>query len=385
MLSQTTRITETGSLASKLFSPSDYLVIILIAASCPMPIQHITWYFFDPFMNYGFFGHPIMWQRGVYDSIIPCIIHNISVVLRGVGSALPILLLACCLIISRNADSRLRYLVWATVYQIVAAALVGINSLLAVRAAELRGASFVHPIELYYFTWLLGAIGPYICPIAIGYFVVSHFQVLRTGSRLSANSELDQNAILEKFSIVCIGCIVSAMFSINIGGGFGSPTWISVLASSGYQSLLLHRVSYFLNFLHFIFACVLISAAAWIWIRTSASITRASRCLLMIDLGRGIVLFSAFFAVWIWEQSGQPRTVVVGVLLQEVILNWIWTLPLLASWACYMTERDVRDSGILCCQTCSYILIGNLTGVCPECGTAIPDEQKRVIAESTST
>jgi predicted amidophosphoribosyltransferase len=32
-----------------------------------------------------------------------------------------------------------------------------------------------------------------------------------------------------------------------------------------------------------------------------------------------------------------------------------------------------------CCERCEYDLTGNVSGICPECGTAIPDETKAAL------
>ncbi|HPM25002.1 MAG TPA: hypothetical protein PLP66_13930, partial [Phycisphaerae bacterium] len=34
-------------------------------------------------------------------------------------------------------------------------------------------------------------------------------------------------------------------------------------------------------------------------------------------------------------------------------------------------EQVVRLLGLYCCRKCSYSLIGNVSGVCPECGTPV--------------
>jgi hypothetical protein len=58
---------------------------------------------------------------------------------------------------------------------------------------------------------------------------------------------------------------------------------------------------------------------------------------------------------------------------------WLLSLPLIGSTVCFWLgyklirrERDQRRRRILnLCPTCSYNLTGNVSGVCPECGTAI--------------
>lgn len=36
------------------------------------------------------------------------------------------------------------------------------------------------------------------------------------------------------------------------------------------------------------------------------------------------------------------------------------------------------------CKLCGYDMRGNVSGICPECGAAIPDEQRRFLSEARS-
>lgn len=70
------------------------------------------------------------------------------------------------------------------------------------------------------------------------------------------------------------------------------------------------------------------------------------------------------------------------------VLMPMWIL-LLGSWASivivvWRQNGKARQQGNLC-HVCNYDLTGNESGTCPECGTSIPEEKQRAIAESTST
>lgn len=54
---------------------------------------------------------------------------------------------------------------------------------------------------------------------------------------------------------------------------------------------------------------------------------------------------------------------------------WIPSLLFLA-FSAWLYHRAKRRPGLRECGNCGYSLKGNASGVCPECGTPIPDKQK---------
>jgi hypothetical protein len=73
---------------------------------------------------------------------------------------------------------------------------------------------------------------------------------------------------------------------------------------------------------------------------------------------------------------GVPKPLGMGILLL-VYLPGVVGLVVLVSWLGSFSTRS-RLRGLLAeeqhqtCQQCGYDLTGNVTGVCPECGTAVP-------------
>ena len=86
--------------------------------------------------------------------------------------------------------------------------------------------------------------------------------------------------------------------------------------------------------------------------------------------------------VWNWEPD-RPRFhdfAYRGAAVREVVVP-LW-LPILGSGlitallAAVPSRRAARDL----CTTCRYCLLGNTSGICPECGTAIPEKQRTLLA-----
>ena len=48
-----------------------------------------------------------------------------------------------------------------------------------------------------------------------------------------------------------------------------------------------------------------------------------------------------------------------------------------------LAYRRRRQSDFTLCQVCRYCLIGNVSGICPECGARLPSEQRDYIQEET--
>ncbi len=65
----------------------------------------------------------------------------------------------------------------------------------------------------------------------------------------------------------------------------------------------------------------------------------------------------------VWPRMGSYG----GVLIAFAALSLLWTL---VSWFTARPEEEARQ-----CAQCGYNLTGNVSGVCPECGTSIPSGQ----------
>lgn len=70
------------------------------------------------------------------------------------------------------------------------------------------------------------------------------------------------------------------------------------------------------------------------------------------------------------------RTAAVALCVYILLELWIYR------WAIPRVREELRrmlDSSAGSCRHCDYALIGNTSGRCPECGTAIPADQRRLI------
>lgn len=81
---------------------------------------------------------------------------------------------------------------------------------------------------------------------------------------------------------------------------------------------------------------------------------------------------------------GGPIVEVGG--LGVVIHLPLWMLFLLTAIpTAYLFWHDRYRVPPACCRKCGYNLTGNVSGICPECGTTIPDEQLTVCADEDVT
>ena len=57
------------------------------------------------------------------------------------------------------------------------------------------------------------------------------------------------------------------------------------------------------------------------------------------------------------------------------VWGWSWIVIGLGTWAAFLYYRDLRNrfhrEDKIHCRSCAYDLTGNVSGVCPECGTKI--------------
>ena len=92
--------------------------------------------------------------------------------------------------------------------------------------------------------------------------------------------------------------------------------------------------------------------------------------------GVSLVLCLATAGLWAWSYSGRygfyewwafpcwfPCT--LTVILPAI---WLWR---------YRRDRRMPTDGMPHCATCDYNLTGNVSGICPECGTPIPADLVR--------
>ena len=71
-------------------------------------------------------------------------------------------------------------------------------------------------------------------------------------------------------------------------------------------------------------------------------------------------------AAWEWD-AGQYRGIKL-VAPSQLLINGAFLLTVLRIWQ-YLTVRPSLDERS--CYKCHYSLIGNISGICPECGTPI--------------
>ena len=73
---------------------------------------------------------------------------------------------------------------------------------------------------------------------------------------------------------------------------------------------------------------------------------------------------------WFFREFGLPAW--------ELAVLWgAYIIPLLATYRCLAQRRNREGS----CTRCGYSLIGNTSGTCPECGTAIPTPPSKESSE----
>mgnify|MGYP007037753419 CR=1 FL=1 len=71
--------------------------------------------------------------------------------------------------------------------------------------------------------------------------------------------------------------------------------------------------------------------------------------------------------------------VVFPLWAPSILLISLFVGPILCGW-----RAKLRSHKEIVCANCSYCLRANESGICPECGTPIPEEEKRSIAQATT-
>lgn len=73
-------------------------------------------------------------------------------------------------------------------------------------------------------------------------------------------------------------------------------------------------------------------------------------------------------------------TLVVGGVIKQMDLELpLWIPVLMTGFFLIVTIRNNRRSIRNYCPKCSYNLFGNISGVCPECGTLVTNQQRKAL------
>ena len=118
------------------------------------------------------------------------------------------------------------------------------------------------------------------------------------------------------------------------------------------------------------------SIVPWLGLVILAWVIRSARHLLLAA------------AMWVVALTGLFIMMAPGHrLLTDTMSNdplfWV-TLMLLLTIGAIILERIERRVDPAACQHCGYLLTGNTTGICPECGEAIPEEQSTYLRSLNS-
>ncbi len=110
-------------------------------------------------------------------------------------------------------------------------------------------------------------------------------------------------------------------------------------------------------------------------------------CLEAIAIGAGLTAAYAGWPIsWAVRSQSGLSSAVLQVILFLAAVSVLSVLIRLAGLGLvrWLFRRIVVQTGSLC-RTCDYDLTGNVSGVCPECGTAIEDENTSRADTTTST
>lgn len=77
---------------------------------------------------------------------------------------------------------------------------------------------------------------------------------------------------------------------------------------------------------------------------------------------------------WFWNAGTAALFGAFHFVVNAVLCATVW-------WFVWGRPRKMKTRRRFLCDNCSYNLIGNTSGVCPECGTPIPFEAKGITAE----
>jgi len=89
--------------------------------------------------------------------------------------------------------------------------------------------------------------------------------------------------------------------------------------------------------------------------------------------------FRALYFKWRQGKRYPGQTPEVPFVTSEIILPlWLPTAVCLLASIPWFRQR-LRRRGPYECDDCRYSLVGNTTGICPECGTAIPDAMRAAL------
>ena len=80
--------------------------------------------------------------------------------------------------------------------------------------------------------------------------------------------------------------------------------------------------------------------------------------------------------IFLYEENGFPTTT-TQLLVASLVCHLIIVVPGVAlALLAYEYLISRTEPSHPCCQSCTYNLTGNVSGICPECGTPIPEEQR---------
>lgn len=146
-----------------------------------------------------------------------------------------------------------------------------------------------------------------------------------------------------------------------------------MLAAFLLARLILHPFPNYLGPFPFLVACPALLAVAgavggkFVTSRVDASWGLA-KCILASPATCWLAMFIVFFA---WDPHVEMASA-IGVTVWCIFPSFYVTSKVFAARG--LLSRT-RSPGM--CAECGYNLTGNVTGICPECGTAIPEEQHR--------
>ncbi len=114
---------------------------------------------------------------------------------------------------------------------------------------------------------------------------------------------------------------------------------------------------------------------AWARMRVALIVTVTTFTVLALSL---YFLASEFLPAW-WPNNRYGKLLVYVVSVVTALVPYTWFLRRRYRFA---LRCELSNMGIPICIKCGYNLSGNASGICPECGTAIPDELKRKLANN---
>lgn len=98
-----------------------------------------------------------------------------------------------------------------------------------------------------------------------------------------------------------------------------------------------------------------------------------------------MLLAVALLTTLAWMLSAKYQQVFEDKLLQIHGLRWAAAMVAVSLLVLVLPNLRQRRAGALKCAQCHYNLTGNVSGICPECGTPIPEFAHRELAQLLAT